>query len=73
MTDEAIQQPYRADQRHLYNPGPCPHCGGTNVTVSWVNAGSLADRDQWLPGQKTCHNLQCSTNNGGVDPLADLR
>jgi hypothetical protein len=44
--------------RHLYEPTPCPACGGRRE-LGWADVGSAGDMDRWTPVEK-CRNRGCA-------------
>jgi hypothetical protein len=59
---------YRPDQRHEYDPGPCPKCSGTDVHVNWVDVSTSAEGvgSSWVPGQLQCLNPLCEWGPPGI-------
>jgi hypothetical protein len=49
---------YGCEDRHLYQPPPCPHCG-SEPHVEWTVARSFGSPDQWVPGLLDCLNSDC--------------
>lgn len=47
-------------EKPLYDPGPCPDCGGTDVDVDWVQlVNSGGDLDEWIPSWRSCLRESC--------------
>jgi hypothetical protein len=65
---------YPTDQRHEYDPGPCPKCGGTDVHVNWVDVSTSAEGlgSLWVPGQLQCLNPLCEWGPPGI-PIRSRR
>jgi hypothetical protein len=59
---------YRHSERHEFNPGPCPKCGGIKHRVNWVDLGSgTFEGEEAIPGTVQCLNPACEWGpHGGV-------
>lgn len=57
---------YRPDERHLFDPGPCPECGAVGAfDVDWVDVRCRGEMEDWaVPGKVKC--LACSANDDQV-------
>lgn len=52
---------YRPSERHEFDPGPCPKCGGTEHRVNWVSVHSSHEEpgSVLVPGTVECLNPAC--------------
>lgn len=48
---------YSWSERDQYDPGPCPHCGGTDARVEWLQV--MPGKDRYIPGLMNCLNSKC--------------
>lgn len=58
MSDEEQDREFRADERHLYKPPPCPNCGSTNVRVDWVKVDTPLVEVKYIPGNHHCRDCR---------------
>lgn len=60
---------YRPNERHEFDPGPCPRCGGTKHRVNWVDVHESHEEpgSALVPGTVECLNPDCEWGPGRVD------
>jgi hypothetical protein len=60
---------YRSNERHEFDPGPCPKCGGAKHRVNWVDVHESHEvpGSVLIPGTIECLNPDCEWGpNAGV-------
>lgn len=64
----SVVRTYRPDERHEFDPGPCPKCGGTECQVNWVDLGNgTFVGEEAIPGTVACLNPDCEWGPGRID------
>lgn len=61
---------YSPNDRHEFDPGPCPRCGGAEHRVNWVEVHTSDETpgSVLIPGTVQCLNPACEWGPAGTTP-----